>query len=225
MRTLVVSDLHFGQPGRFRSANKELFKLIHRDKWDRLVLLGDVFDLWHYDYCDIVEQNKDILLEIDVLPYEVIYIPGNHDAEFKGMRRLNNMRVAAQPYNYSDGGKSIVLAHGNEFDTFSGTASKMASWVAVTADKVACYFMGPGTSIQRKVRHSFAAMNGKEKYAEPIADRAMENLLGDIVVLGHTHIPEVREYKGRMYLNSGSFGPEGLTYVKIVDGNPELCYI
>lgn len=221
MRTLVVSDLHFGQPGRLTAADRALFNVLVGD-WDRVIFLGDMFDLWHFDYDEIVEQHKGILAAIDDLPCEVIFIPGNHDEAFRGMKRLNNMRVCWAPFEYEDGGKRITLAHGDEYDDLNETASKVSSWIVTFADRIACWIMGAGTSVQRKLRKSLANSPQRERYAGPIAARAVKDLGGDVVILGHTHLPETRQFEGTLYVNSGSFGPEDLTYVVIEDGVPEL---
>jgi UDP-2,3-diacylglucosamine pyrophosphatase LpxH len=230
MRTLIVSDLHLGLPGRLVQADEALKALlvsyigagIRQERWDRVVFLGDMFDLWHSEYSEIAEAHKDLLMTIDDLSAEVIYLPGNHDGEFRGMRQLNNMAVAWPPYTFEDGGRTFALTHGDEFDTFSELQSRMASWIGTVADKIACWLLGPGSSVQRAFRRSLAETPYREKYAGPIAQAAVDSLHADYVIIGHTHMPEIREYGPKTYVNTGDFGPEHLSYVTVTNGIVEL---
>lgn len=222
MTVLIVSDLHLGAPGRLTNADEALMGLLKQTQWDRVVFLGDIFELWHRSYAEIVDLHGKVLDTISALPGEVLYLPGNHDAEFVGLQRINNMTVIDRPYSFEDGGTYFSMTHGDEFDSFGGVSSKIGSWIGTIADTVASWFLGRGTSIQRFVRYSFAQTPQREKYAGPIADAAVAALEGDVAIIGHTHLPETRQYESKLYVNTGDFGPSHLSYVTIRNGVVQL---
>ena len=193
--------------------------------WDRLVINGDLFEMWLYDYEEIADRHKELLAAIDCFDGEVVYVPGNHDGVFIGLRRLNDMRVSVRPFEFECGGRRFAITHGDEFDDTAKPISRVTAWLGALLDRIGAWFLGPGESVQRNVRKSFASMGAaREKYVAPFAEKAMAKLDADVVVIGHTHMPETREFEGRIYINDGDWGPEHMTYVSIEDGTPELLY-
>lgn len=223
MRILVTSDWHLGSDGLLPDAEAGLIALLASEPWDKVVLLGDIFDLWRAEFSEIATKYKDLLDALDDLPCDVLYVPGNHDGEFRGVRQLNDISVVWPPLVLCDGGRRIVMMHGDEFDTYSAVNSKIAAWVMSSADWVARKIVGPGASVQRALLRSFAMMPARERFVEEIAWAAVASVSGaDTVVLGHTHWPEERVLDGVRYVNCGDWGPEHQTCVVLEDGIPYL---
>lgn len=84
MRTLIVSDLHFGSATgadvlRRQAARERLIDALHGV--DRLVLLGDTLELRHGPPREALAAAKPFLTEVGVAMAgrEVVLVPGNHD--------------------------------------------------------------------------------------------------------------------------------------------------
>lgn len=224
MPTLVVSDIHLGDPRRSVTADALLCALLMSKQWRRVVLLGDVFDLWAAPLAEINKQHATVLSVLDSLKCPIFYVPGNHDSAFAGLSRLESFRVVWPSYQFVSGDKVITLAHGDTYDETPETVSKFGACVTRLTDSVAQWFAGPGVSMTRTVLRSFANAGLSEaQYAIPLYERAARDLSGDVIVLGHTHLPMgPRTIADKIVVNSGDFGPQHTTYVVIEDGQTEL---
>jgi|GEM_PF-2817391 len=225
MRTLVISDLHLGSPGRFPGADLELTTLL-AGNWDRVVVAGDLFDLWVGSLEDAVSKHGELLSAFRSMSERVVYVIGNHDAVLKGVQTMDGIEVVSGAYRFLDGGKQVAIAHGDAYDFVlpSGILSRVFAWVGAWIDRMASWSLGPSVSVQRTLRRSFAALgDARSEYAEPVAKAAVSDLDADVVVIGHTHLPEERCFGGCRYANTGSWGPaDRPTWVEIADGEPVL---
>jgi len=89
MRTVIVSDVHLGDPtcsmindATLAPGDKyEAFKQAAGRDNDYLILLGDVIDLSITDYETAFKVAKAFfqLIQVDKIAKSVIYVPGNHD--------------------------------------------------------------------------------------------------------------------------------------------------
>lgn len=222
MRVLIVSDIHLGSPSRLADADQKLIELLGKDNWNKVIFLGDLFDLWVATYEEIVKAHSDVLSAIEQLSCEVIYVPGNHDAVFRGLERLNSMTVVAEPYVFYDGGKKIALFHGDRFEDAIGMSflSRLLAVIGAWIDRCICWNAKSGFSIQRTVRYSLAQSGQAGNYATSIANKATKVIQADIVLIGHTHLIDgPRTVNESIYVNTGDFGPEHFTWVEITDGD------
>ena len=224
MRTLIVSDLHLGVPGRHPQADGELCSLILRPGWDQIILLGDVFDLWSLPLRRIVKKHPTVIAILASVECPIIYVPGNHDDAFKGLAQLNTWCVSWPTYRFCSGGKWFTAVHGDEYDTFKSTASRAAAWISRLVDRIAAWFAGPGVSITREARVSFVERGpGREKFVRPLHERAVADLNCENLLIGHTHVPDSgQDINGTWVVGTGDFGPEHMTYVVVENGKAEL---
>lgn len=221
VRTLVVSDVHLGAPGRLPEADGELCSLLRQD-WREVIFLGDLFDLWAAPFQEIAARHPTVLGVIDTLRCRRIFVPGNHDGAFRSLRRLNSLEVVPF-YILNSGAVRFCLMHGDECDPLT-PLSRTAAYLFTVADRIAQAFAGPGVSVHRTVRHSLAASGASAHYSEEIAKCVVKQAEADAYVIGHTHIPEHPRWVGsKMYANSGDFGPEHMTYAVIDDGVVQIC--
>jgi UDP-2,3-diacylglucosamine pyrophosphatase LpxH len=98
-KIVVLSDIHFGasfdETGDDETNSKDLINcldLIENEiKPEKIVLLGDIFDLWRADFDNAWDEAEDIKFFSRLSEYskknnaEVIFIVGNHDHYFKEM--------------------------------------------------------------------------------------------------------------------------------------------
>lgn len=88
MRELVIGDVHFGvktnstfwletQLDFFR---KQIFNVIKEEKLDRIVFLGDLFDIRYSVQQEVGIEVKQIIRELaNLFEGDIIFIAGNHD--------------------------------------------------------------------------------------------------------------------------------------------------
>ena len=98
-KIVVLSDIHFGalsdNTGDDETNTKDLINFLdlieNEIKPEKIVLLGDVFDLWRADFQDAWDEAEDIRFFSRLSKYskennaEVVFIVGNHDHYFKEM--------------------------------------------------------------------------------------------------------------------------------------------
>jgi UDP-2,3-diacylglucosamine pyrophosphatase LpxH len=79
-KCIVVSDLHLGIPESNKSKFMEFLDDLGDDV-ERLILLGDVFDLWRRDPLGVMLDNTDVLEKLMSLEprIDVTFVVGNHD--------------------------------------------------------------------------------------------------------------------------------------------------
>ena len=90
MRELVIGDMHFGVKSNSlywlntqkEFFEKQIFKVIEEEKLDRIVFLGDLFDIRYSINQQIGIECKNLirtLAEKFQYPNEIIFVCGNHD--------------------------------------------------------------------------------------------------------------------------------------------------
>ena len=97
-KTLWISDVHLG------SANckaDHLIQLLDRVRCERLYLVGDIVDMWAMTKRMFWPESHNLvlrkLLNKSKAGVEIIYIPGNHDANFREFCGNEFGHVAIKP--------------------------------------------------------------------------------------------------------------------------------
>ena len=90
MRDLVIGDVHFGiksnsvvwLESQLNLFKKQIFKIIDEEKLDRIVFLGDVFDIRYSINQQVGIEVKNMIRELCEkfqYPQQIIFVAGNHD--------------------------------------------------------------------------------------------------------------------------------------------------
>jgi len=228
---VVISDVHLGTYG---CRAKELLKYLKSVKPERVILNGDIIDIWQFSKRYWPKSHMKVIKHITALiskGVEVNYITGNHDEmlrKFVGFQ-LGTFSISNKELLELDGKKTWVF-HGDVFDVTMQHSKYIAKLGAVGYDSLillnsAINFLaskfgrGP-ISMSKKIKNSVKSavkfINNFEKIA---ADIAIENEY-DYVVCGHIHQPEIKKIEtpegSVMYLNSGDW-VENLTALEYYD--------
>lgn len=123
MKTVLFSDLHFGYE-RFNKAEFEGFLAYLQNQSDasRLLILGDIFDLWRADPIDSVSYAWPYIEKLRSLGIETHYIIGNHDyhnwlsCQTVGRPDAFLWMNTWYPYHIFD---SLFVMHGDYFDIYA----------------------------------------------------------------------------------------------------------
>ena len=216
----VISDVHLGTYG---CRADELLAYLNSIKPKKLILNGDIIDIWQFNKRFFPSSHLKVLKKIISLASngtEVVYITGNHD---EMLRKFVDMQVGnfhlANKLLLEIDGKKAWFFHGDVFDM----SIQHSKWLA----KLGGYGYNLLLKINRMVnwvlqklgREKFSlatriksGVKGAAKYIDNFertaTDLAIENGY-DYVICGHIHKPkkEICENKNGkcMYLNSGDW--------------------
>ena len=113
MRTLILSDLHIGDP-RYED-NNLTYSILNKESFDRLILNGDVVDLWTSSLKTI--KKPPILQYLSNIAQikELIWVLGNHDWLARG-KNLIPGAIEVESYIIPD--TNILCVHGHQVYEF-----------------------------------------------------------------------------------------------------------
>jgi UDP-2,3-diacylglucosamine pyrophosphatase LpxH len=229
----IISDVHLGTYG---CRAKELHRYLKSIKPSKVILNGDIIDMWQFNKRYFPKSHLRILNKIVKWVrqgVEVYYLTGNHDEmlrKFSGTT-LGTLTLDDKLVLEVDG-KKIWIFHGDVFDI----TMKHSKWLTrigahgydlLILLNTLCNWlserMGRGRisfskSIKNKVKSAVKFINSFEAVC---AEIAIENQY-DVVVCGHIHQPEMKTIKSAkgevLYLNSGDW-VENLTALEYNDGS------
>lgn len=218
-RYVFLSDAHLGTtiPGaqlRDRFLNAFLHSLV--GKVDRIFFLGDMFDFWiEYDqwirpeFHSFVETLKDLASSGIILDY----IPGNHDFSL-GPFLFQETGMLLHPHcvEMSLANKRLFLAHGDRLSS-QGPATRFIRSALWNASCHKCYKFIPRqagikialffSAVSRLLHQTGLIHNSRERLRKIGID--LMNSGYDMVILGHSHFPEIITRGGRQYCNTGQW--------------------
>ncbi len=218
LRTVFISDVHLG----FRGCQADyLLDFLNSIDTDRLVLVGDIVDLWALKrslYWPAAHQEVlRTIIKLSQSGTEVIYVPGNHDEaarEFCGMS-FGEIKIHRQLEHETADGKRLLVLHGDEFDGavhFSAWLKHFGSFLydrMVDLARVVHYLrhkLGrPYWSLASWLKHNVPnAMTYILAFEHAAAQEAARRGF-DGVVCGHIHRAELRTVDGILYCNDGDW--------------------
>ncbi len=217
---VVLSDIHLGTYGCHA---EELLKYLKTIKPKKLILNGDIIDMWQFSKRYWPKSHMQVVKHITGLlakNTKIIYLTGNHDemlrkfAGFKlGSFTIDNKVVLKLNQ------KRAWVFHGDVFDITMQYSKWLAKLGAIGYDTLIVLntFVNwiltkigrQKISLSKKVKDSVkSAVKFINNFETTAADIAIENGY-DYVICGHIHQPEIKHIqteKGEvLYLNSGDW--------------------
>lgn len=201
MITLICSDLHLGASD---SKPREFLEFLKTERADRLLLLGDVLDLW-LGVDDALRMAEPVFRYIvERFGDQFFYVGGNHDSEVNYLFGI--LPCVKKKLEMNLFGKKALLVHGEIFDTNAYTAS---SWARVNAWLMNKINSGLNIDIKQASMSSKLGTKIYEEYLGSFKKEVEQQCAGKYtyVICGHTHDPRLRneDVKGVAYLNCGDF--------------------
>lgn len=208
MNLLVISDLHISNGDRFdtfRWTDKDFIEMlediIRKEKIEKVILNGDIYELYKYKMNDIIENNHVLF---DYLNNEkFVYIRGNHD--IFNTFGLDNYLIRNKK------GQTIYIEHGHNADFLNGTSiGRLFSKFGYDLLKLIIKYEWVLKVYMRIVNSIDEVDRIPKKYNTlrylKYALRLLKNY--DVVILGHTHKIETHKTyflnNKKRYLNCGS---------------------
>ncbi len=229
---VIISDVHLGTYGCHA---KELLTYLKSINPKKLILNGDIIDIWNFSKNYFPKAHMNVLRRIMKMAsqgVEVIYITGNHDDLLRKYTDLSfgNLHLVDK-YILEIDEKKAWIFHGDIFDsTTNGSAkilakiggksydliillNRMINWCL---EKMGKEKMSFSKKVKNSVKKAVSWINNFETTAAEIAiDKKF-----DYVICGHIHKQQnrvVETEKGNVnYLNSGDW-VENLTALEYVD--------
>lgn len=217
---VVLSDIHLGTVGCHA---RELNNYLSSVKPKKLILNGDIIDIWQFRKSYFPKSHIRVLQQIMQFVNdgtEVIYITGNHDEtlrKFAGIH-LNNFSIVNKLLLHEND-KKMWIFHGDVFDITMQHSKWLTRLGAIGYDLLILLnrfvnFVAEKTgrekvSLSKTIKNSVkSAVKYINNFEQTCADIAIGNHY-DYVICGHIHQPEIREIKNEKgsvtYLNSGDW--------------------
>ncbi len=229
---VVISDIHLGTYGCHA---KELLSYLKSIKPKKIVLNGDIIDIWQFSKSYWPESHMKVLRRLMKFVSEgvpVYYLTGNHDEMLRKFAdlKIGTFRLQNKLVLNLDGNKAWIF-HGDVFDITMQNSKWLAKLGAVGYDSLILLnsFANWCLTSLGKEKMSFSKRI-KARFKDAVKFiNDFENTASDLaidkgykyVVCGHIHQPEMREIsspKGKvLYLNSGDW-VESLTALEYHQG-------
>lgn len=234
-RAIFISDIHLGTK---RAQTEALLDFLRSTESDQLYLVGDFIDnwslrkTWYWDqsHNDVIQK----LLRKARKGTKLIYIPGNHDENFRQFLNLRLGRVAVleETVHLAANGKRYLVLHGDKFDG----VVRFAPWLAKlgdTAYEISMDLNAVVNGVRRALRLPYWSLSAYLKFRVKkavefishfeeavVRDARLRNCQG--VICGHIHTPDDRMIDGIHYLNDGDWVESCTALVEHMDGSFEI---
>ena len=234
-RSVFISDIHLGTK---RAQTAKLLDFLRATECDQLYVVGDFIDnwslrkAWHWDqlHNDVIQK----LLRKARKGTKLIYIPGNHDENFRQFVNVRFGRVAVlhEAIHIAANGRRYLVLHGDKFDG----VVRFAPWLARLGDTVYELSMQMNSAVNR-VRRLFRlpywSLSAYLKYRVKKAVEFISHFEDAVVrearmrkcqgvICGHIHTPYDRYIDGIHYLNDGDWVESCTALVEHADGTFEI---
>ena len=207
--TIVISDLHLGsKSSQAKKVGDFLHKLVENNP-NRLILDGDVFELWSTNYKNIGSQEHRVVKLVAALSEKgtkIVYIPGNHDRAFQAFFKFTFGKIKMRnEYVIHHNHKKYIVIHGDEFDAF--TRNHVIVSILLDQFYIVLVKLAKFIKIFSRSKSSLSADKHSKKYAElvskirTLALAYARSRKMDGIIIGHTHWPEILS------------DPDGMTYI------------
>ena len=209
--TLVISDIHLGSPV---CKVKALVRVLKNEKYNHLIINGDLFDNKNIDRYKKSHWKALFILRKIAKKKKITFIVGNHDVKSKNIIKILGLDFVDR-YEEKIGHKNFLFMHFHQFDPFIFKFP----FITHLAEQVYYFFQWVDRS--RRIAR-FLKRNSKSflNIRNNIRNKAIYHIKlsnYDAIVGGHIHYAEAYTCpdSGKEYYNSGSFCDEPCHYLLI----------
>jgi UDP-2,3-diacylglucosamine hydrolase len=230
-----ISDAHLGTPlPGYEQREEEILCFLRevRGSASHLFILGDLFDFW-IEYTHAIRPVYfPVLHELRLLiehGTSVHYMAGNHDFAL-GSFLADIVGIVIHPDHFDTvvQGKRLHLYHGDGLLRRDVGYRVLRRVLRNPLNQRLYKLLHPNLGVplaclfSRSSRHFMEVSNRKVELGEYRHwARGRLEAGSDIVVLGHTHHPELHDFDGRFYCNTGEWIRQ-YTYGRMEDGRITL---
>jgi UDP-2,3-diacylglucosamine hydrolase len=217
-KTYFFSDVHLGLGTKEEEQKKErslvqFLDAVSRDAAE-IFIVGDLFDYW-FEYETVVPKGYfrlfTKLADLTESGIPITYLAGNHDFWLKGYFRDElGIRIALEPLDRTIGGKRFYLHHGDGL-LKNDTGYRMLKKILRSPINIALFsLLHPDLTNRiahwssRKSRRHVSKRTFEEQDMVDFAEQKIREGF-DYVVMGHNHMPSVRNIGSGVYVNLGDW--------------------
>ena len=234
-RAIFISDVHLGTQ---RAQTSVLLDFLKQTESEQLYLVGDIIDgwslrqkwLWDQMHNDVIQK----ILRKARKGTKVVFIPGNHDEQFRDFvgHRFGRVAIMRDAVHKTATGLRYLVIHGDKFDNvvyFAPWLAKLGDWAyerimqlngLVNAMRRLLGYGRWSLSAYLKLRVK-KAVAFISRFEDAVVREALSrNCKG--VICGHIHTPENRMISGIHYLNDGDWVESCSALVEHFDGRFEI---
>lgn len=216
---LFVSDTHFGRSDASTERAREAALIdclrAHEHAVEHLYLIGDIFDQY-IEYKHLIPKGfvrfQALLADWTDRGVPITYLVGNHDPWHRDyFQKELGVRVMDEALLETIGDTHVYLAHGDRQDP----TSRLRSWLRPLLRHpvpVALYrSLLPGDTGYGLARWVNRTLHTEEISPEKVkalrehARQVLSETSADVVVMGHSHHPELCTWPEGAYLNAGTW--------------------
>ncbi len=219
--TIIVSDVHLGSNvsriNKFTELIEQEYHAAGRYLFNRLVLLGDIFD--HHDASRLTDDHWNFLSLVKKLSepksgVEVVWLEGNHDPAREGVAEHLVDAEVQKDYAWEYGGKRFAATHGHRFDTFIERHERISMFFSNLYETIQLMDFGKRRTSRFLKRISKKIYLPKNLHLDILAFARARSV--DAIFCGHTHHAETHVAPdGIAYYNTGCWTDYPSTYVTI----------
>jgi UDP-2,3-diacylglucosamine pyrophosphatase LpxH len=237
VRSVFLSDTHLGC--RYAQA-ESLLDFLLQIQPDYLYLVGDIIDGWRlaksWHWRPAFTRVLGRLIALGQAGTQVRYAPGNHDAFLRDfLHDFGLLDIADEFVHYTADERRLLVLHGDRFDT----VEIRAQWLSVVGAAAYDTLMWSNCQVNRLRRlagyepsHFSGWVKRRVKRAVRFVSHFEERLARhgremhcDGVVCGHVHTPQVANYAGLAYFNTGDWVENRSALIEWNDGSLELVHL
>jgi UDP-2,3-diacylglucosamine pyrophosphatase LpxH len=217
-RTLWLSDVHLGATP---SRAEDLSVFLAANTADAIYLVGDVVDLERMKVKPtFIEAHRTVIGQLVSIAQgrtQVVYIPGNHDVEFRQMagQQFFGVEIRLEATHVTATGERYLVFHGDALDAAIRKGTNLERFAAaaytvmVEADaRLTALRSRMGSRfapLATRIKNRLSAANEYVQRFEQAAARYAAQRGFDGVICGHIHRPCAREIDGVRYVNDGDW--------------------
>ena len=129
-RRLIISDLHLGS---VFSREKEILEFVRKQKFDEIILAGDIIDFIKIP--NFTEHSGELFSELMKRKCKIVYIVGNHDISFKNFigKEMGGV-LFTDTYDFVDGSRKFRIEHGDKYETGIVRSEWAMNFISVTVN-------------------------------------------------------------------------------------------
>jgi len=223
--TIIISDVHIGNKNNQVKKLCEFLDLVQKNPPHRLIVNGDLFELWSTNYKDMDNDDYRVIRELIKLPeknIKVVFIPGNHDRAFRAFKKIKVGKIKIQnEYIIKEHKKKYVVLHGDEFDAFT----RNHIILSIMVDKLYIFLIKISSFLKWLLKFNASLYAKKEtarynnavKKIKKAALKYAKSMDVDGIIIGHTHWPDLfTDLDDIVYANSGDW-IDSCSYVVVGD--------
>jgi len=240
MKIICFSDVHLllhdseEEKSKLKILNS-FFDFIEKEKPDKLIIAGDLFDVW-YEYKLVIPKPYFHILcrlsSIEKLGIKIIYLVGNHDFKFKNFfDKYIHAQIFYDDYQLNLNNEKYFFSHGDEY-----TSNDMRYHIlkSILRNKLVNKVFGlfhPDIGLKFG---RWMSRSSKNKQDPPDKLKKLEKGMIDFakmkihqgynyIIMGHIHNPKIIELKKGKYINLGDWIVHH-SYLIIDKKGPQLKY-